>query len=261
MRSTLDTCEGTCEPRSRCVLPSMRVVASGVPCSAKKKPTWEETFPKQNGRCVRRRTMKETIEMKRPVERVQVLVGQENQILREGSGGRVVYVLPQVWAVAEPAKREPVQGSREEVRKAERVPSNSDVGVEAQTGVEVAFYRKYTEAMVRRYGVLSMEAGRVPSLIGKEMFRGRVTNYRVQGFDDVVIFCHDMESCLKKLDQSKQDLIKRITLQEYTLGEAANILGLSLRNCVRQYAHAVDSLTRLLLKARLLEPLSLCQEG
>ncbi len=45
---------------------------------------------------------------------------------------------------------------------------------------QLALYRKYTEAMLRRYMRFSMEAGRVPSLIGQEMFRGKVTSYRVR---------------------------------------------------------------------------------
>jgi len=32
-----------------------------------------------------------------------------------------------------------------------------------------------------------MEAGRAPSLLGREMFRGKVTSYRVHSFEDVVI--------------------------------------------------------------------------
>ncbi len=47
---------------------------------------------------------------------------------------------------------------------------------------EMAFYRKYTEAMLQRYVRMSMEAGRVPSLLGQEMFRGRVTSYRIESF-------------------------------------------------------------------------------
>jgi len=50
----------------------------------------------------------------------------------------------------------------------------------------MAFYRKYTEAMLRRYVRMSMEAGKVPSLLGQEMFRGRVISYRVESFEDVV---------------------------------------------------------------------------
>lgn len=32
-----------------------------------------------------------------------------------------------------------------------------------------------------------MEAGKAPSLLGKDLFRANVTNYNVEAFDDVVI--------------------------------------------------------------------------
>jgi hypothetical protein len=127
--------------------------------------------------------------------------------------------------------------------------------------VEVAFYRKYTEGMLRRYLRLSMETGRVPSLIGREMFRGNVTSYRVRGFEDVVIFCHDMEKRLARLEPVERELIKRITLQQYTQGETAGMLGMSLRSCIRRYGAAIDRLTGLLLEAGMLEPLKDCQQG
>ncbi len=124
---------------------------------------------------------------------------------------------------------------------------------------ELAFYRKYTEGMLRRYMRLSMEAGRAPSLLGREMFRGKVTNYRVHGFDDVVIFVHDVDRCMAKLDEEQQHLIRRIALQEYTQGETATILGLSLRTVVRRYAEALDRLTGIFLERRLLEPQKECR--
>jgi hypothetical protein len=58
-----------------------------------------------------------------------------------------------------------------------------------------------------------------------------------------------------------QQLIKRIALQEYTQGEAAGMLGLSLRNCIRQYGYALDLLTEMFLEAKMLEPLKSCQGG
>jgi hypothetical protein len=136
-------------------------------------------------------------------------------------------VLPMVWA-----RQEPV---------AARVP-------------ELAFYRKYTEGMLRRYMRLSMETGRVPSLIGQPMFRGRVTSYRVRSFEDVVIFVYDVEKCLARLDARSQELIARISLQEYTQGETAGLTGMSLRSVVRHYADALDKLTVIFLGAKLLEP-------
>ena len=121
---------------------------------------------------------------------------------------------------------------------------------------EMAFYRKYTEAMLRRYLRMSTEAGRVPSLLGRELFRSRVTGYQVNSFEDVVVFCIDMERCLDRLEKEEQQLIQRITLQEYTQGEAAVLLGLTLRDTVRKYGAALDRLTGILLKARMLEPMA-----
>jgi len=159
-------------------------------------------------------------------------------------------VLSLVWAIAPGGK-----GSGcKEGSNAERGSGKQEV-----LAPELAFYRKYTEEMLRRYLRLSMEKGRVPSLLGREMFRGHVTSYRVHGFDDVVIFVHDVERCLTKLTETQQMLIERIALQEYTQGEAARLMGMSLRTVVRRYAEAVDLLTSIFLEAGLLEPLLACQ--
>ena len=122
------------------------------------------------------------------------------------------------------------------------------------TSPGMAFYRKYTEGMLRRYVRLSMEAGRAPSLLGREMFRGQVTNYSVQGFDDVVIFVHDVQSCVAELDEGHQHLIRRIALQEFTLEETASLLRLPLRTVHRRYGNALDELTEIFLERKLLEP-------
>jgi hypothetical protein len=81
-------------------------------------------------------------------------------------------ILPAVWATAAPSR----------VKK-----TLPEVVQQKKTAPELAFYRKYTEGMLRRYVRLSMEAGRAPSLLGREMFRGKVTSYRVHSFEDVVI--------------------------------------------------------------------------
>jgi hypothetical protein len=152
-------------------------------------------------------------------------------------------ILPMVWATAATAKR------------VERVPEVAGQVLEPRRSApEVAFYRKYTEGILRRYVRLSMEAGRAPSLLGREMFRGNVTNYSVTGFDDVVIFVHDVESCVKSLNERKQHLIRRIALQEFTLEETASLLQLPLRTVHRRYGYALDDLTEIFLERKLLEP-------
>jgi hypothetical protein len=152
-------------------------------------------------------------------------------------------ILPMVWATA-------VQ---------EEMDAVVEVVTQQQAAPELAFYRKYTEGLLRRYMRLSMEAGRAPSLLGREMFRGKVTNYRVHGFDDVVIFVHDVETCLAKLDEGQQYLIKRIALQEYTYVETAGMMGLCVKTVTRRYARALDELTEIFLERKLLEPLKACQ--
>lgn len=148
-----------------------------------------------------------------------------------------VAVLPVLWATAqveEVVQRKPVTTS-------------------------LAFYRKYTEALLRRYAHMSLELARVPSLLGREMFRGKVTNYVVRGFDDVVIFVHDMEKCVAMLNPNQRQLIERIAVQEYTLEDAAGMFGLPLWALHRRYGDALDELTKILLDRKLLEPLISCQ--
>jgi hypothetical protein len=153
-------------------------------------------------------------------------------------------ILPMVWGTAAPADSPgKLPEAREQIQTEEK-----------RTAPEVAFYRKYTEGLLRRYVRLSMEAGRAPSLLGREMFRGNVTNYSVQGFDDVVIFVHDVESCVKLLDDARQHLIRRIALQEFSLEETASLLRLPLRTVHRRYGNALDELTEIFLERKLLEP-------
>lgn len=129
---------------------------------------------------------------------------------------------------------------------------------------EFAAYRRLTESLLRRYLRLSMEVGRAPSLLGREMFRAKVSSYRMQSFEDVVIFLHDVESCLARLDASQQELIARLTLQEYTIQETSAMLCRTPSTLVRQYCAALDTLTRTFLSLQMLKPLpspECCQEA
>src|SRR5579863_5505552 len=85
-------------------------------------------------------------------------------------------------------------------------------------------YRGRTCAMLRRYMRYSLETGRLPSLVGREFFRSKVTKYRVTTFEDRVIFVHDMETCLEKLDEFSRRVLGRVVLQEYEHEEAARLL-------------------------------------
>ncbi len=117
------------------------------------------------------------------------------------------------------------------------------------------FYREYTEAILRRYMTLSMESGRVPSLLGRELFRGKVTSCNAEAFDDSLIFVHDVGNCLASLDPGLRLLLRRIAIEGYTQAETAAMLGLCLRTVVKKYAEALDKLTQVFLDRKLLEPM------
>jgi hypothetical protein len=113
-------------------------------------------------------------------------------------------------------------------------------------------YRDRTVALLRRYLRLSIEVGRMPSLLGREFFRTRVTRYKASTFEDSVIFVHDVEVSLEKLNEFDKQLIAKIVLQEYSHEEAGRQLGCGRRHVVRCYPEALDRVTEVFLKRGLL---------
>lgn len=116
-------------------------------------------------------------------------------------------------------------------------------------------YRKKTAALLRRYMRWSMEAGRLPSLLGRELFRAKVTAYTATTFEDRVIFIHDIERCLNQLASFDREIVARVVLQEYEHLQAARILHCTRRTIERRLPEVLDELSEAFLKARLLEAL------
>ncbi|ADW67122.1 hypothetical protein [Granulicella tundricola] len=176
-------------------------------------------------------------------------------------------ILPVIQAMAEVASRPaagPISATGAALRKGPHrltlvrasaaVLPDAEERIRLRPSPELSFYRKYTEAMLKRYTKLSMEAGRAPSLLGRELFRGHVTNYKVSSFDDVVIYVHDVENCVAKLGRGQQYLVRKIAMQGYTQQETAAMIGTNLKIVIKRYVEAIDLLTRLFLDLGLLAP-------
>jgi len=116
----------------------------------------------------------------------------------------------------------------------------------------LAFYRKHTESMLRRYLYASMQVGRAPSILADPVARGWVSSRPIRTFEDAVIFVLDVERCLEKLPPLDRKLISRVILQEYTQVEAAALVGMSVRALAYKFPRAVDRLTKRLLESGLL---------
>lgn len=132
--------------------------------------------------------------------------------------------------------------------------SENDLPVWRARPIEgLAFYRKHTVALLRRYLAISMELGRTPCVLGTIVFRGRVSSYRIRSFEDLVIFIFDVEKCLKRLDPQSQAAVAHIALEDYTYEEAAAMIGTSVRSVTQVYGTALDRLTRWFLDCGLLK--------
>ena len=122
----------------------------------------------------------------------------------------------------------------------------------AEPVTSLAFYRKHTESMLRRYLYASMQVGRAPSILGDSVGRGWVSSRPVRTFEDAVIFVLDLEKCLEQLGSLDRQMVSRIVLQEYTQAEAASLLGMSVRAICYKFPQALDRLTEKLLASGLL---------
>jgi predicted DNA-binding protein (UPF0251 family) len=162
--------------------------------------------------------------------------------------------LPTVWAAIDTVRRKPVANTI--ASTAQLIQQQNATREKPQPAEEpvtsYAFYRKHTENLLRRYLYASMQVGRSPSLLGDSVGRGWVSSRKVRTFEDAVIFVLDVERCLERLSLFERQMISRIVLQEYTQGEAATMLGVSVRNLCTKFPMAIDRLTEMLVEAQLL---------
>lgn len=168
----------------------------------------------------------------------------------------------------DPDVSEPTDAPREEVDEVDD-PEAECGEDEAENDPELCLYRGRTVLLLRRYLRMSLEAGRLPSLLGREFFRTQFTSYQAHTFEDVVIFVHDVEASLEALDEPDRKLIAMIALQEHNQDDVARLLGCTRRMVGRHYAEALDRVSEIFLRKGILEAFpctdpvreNSCQEG
>lgn len=161
--------------------------------------------------------------------------------------------LPMIWGASSP------QGTptgsflvEDQTLCAEPLSAQIEEANESVPPVSLAFYRRHTESMLRRYLYISMQVGRTPSILDDYVQRGWSSHRPVRTFEDAVIFVLDMERCLDKLGGLDRQMLSRIVLQEYTQAEAASLIGMSNRAIGYKFPQALDRLTEKLLASGLL---------
>jgi len=159
--------------------------------------------------------------------------------------------LPHLWATQ--AAYPPTLSECARQLRQQPAPATAKAAPPEPPVITWAFYRKYTENMLRRYLYASMQIGRSPSLLVDSIERGWASSRTIRTFEDALIFVLDVERCLKKLSLVDLKLIGRIVVQEYTHAETAALLGLSLRTVTTKLPQALDRLTIALVDSHLLD--------
>jgi hypothetical protein len=133
--------------------------------------------------------------------------------------------------------------------------NEASFGMDIGRNPDLWLYRERTIALLKRYLRISIEVGRLPSILGRELFRSKVTSYRMSSFEDAVIFVHDVEHALDQLDSFGKDLVAVIVFQDYSQDEAAEVLHCARRTVCREFPEAVDKISDLFLEGGLLNRL------
>ena len=164
---------------------------------------------------------------------------------KEARSGDESFAKAQEWRSL-PAHSFPTQSAGYEERQAESALDRDP---------DLWLYRGRTTALLRRYMRLSLETGRLPSVLGREFFRAKVTSYTSVTFEDRVIFVHDVEGCLERLASFDQEIIARVVLQEHDHERAARLIHCTRKTIERRLPELLDELSEEFLKVRLLVPL------
>src|SRR5208283_2267088 len=116
--------------------------------------------------------------------------------------------LPMAWETSAVQEEWRIERRRWERKPAVR-PQTEPAAAQAEPPVNLAFYRKHTESLLRRYLYASMQVGRAPNILCDPIARGWCSSRPIRTFEDAVIFVLDVEKCLDKLGSLDRMMLSR----------------------------------------------------
>lgn len=117
---------------------------------------------------------------------------------------------------------------------------------------EMLCFRGQTFALVRHFFEISCQVGRLPSILGRELFRSRVSHHAIPSFEDQVVFNRDIELCLAKLRDDHAEIITLVGLYDFSHEEVAEMLHCSKAWIAQRFAEAIDCLSEIFLEGGIL---------
>lgn len=117
---------------------------------------------------------------------------------------------------------------------------------------EMLCFRGQTLAIVRHYFELSCQVGRLPSLLGREFFRARVSHHSIPSFEDQAVFTRDIELSLARLSEDHAEIITLVGLYDFSVDEVGEMLSRSAFVVRRWFCEALDALAEIFLQGGIL---------
>ena len=117
---------------------------------------------------------------------------------------------------------------------------------------EMVCFRGQTLALVRHFFELSCQIGRLPSLLGREFFRARVSHHAIPSFEDQVVFTRDVELSLARLSDRQAEILTLVGLYDFTLEEVGEMLQRRKSSIHLWFSEALDALSEIFLETGLL---------
>lgn len=117
----------------------------------------------------------------------------------------------------------------------------------------ISFERACTVGLLHRFFRTSLLVGRMPSVIGREVFRSRTSHLPARAFEDSVLFVCDVERCLRQLEPLQRKLIALCVLEDRSEWEAARRLHCSQSDVSRRLGRALDLLHETFCRVGLLK--------
>jgi hypothetical protein len=117
---------------------------------------------------------------------------------------------------------------------------------------DLLFFRSQTIAIVRHFFEIASQIGRMPSIMGREFFRAKVSHHAIPSFEEQAIFVHDVERALNRLEGDAGDMVALVGLFHFTLADVAAMRGRSVTWAGVHYRSAVDQLAEIFLEIGLL---------
>jgi hypothetical protein len=117
---------------------------------------------------------------------------------------------------------------------------------------EVLFFRAQTLAIVRHFFEIASQIGRLPSILGREFFRAKVSHHNIPSFEEQAVFVHDVEHALGRLNEQDGELVALVGLFHYSLDDVATMLGRSRSFVAQHFADSIDQLAEMFLETGML---------